>query len=72
MEVTNNIQEILDNKDMQVVDIENITGLNRNYLYDVKSGRRVPGVGNAIIIARALNKSVEEVWEIKKDPLLSG
>ena len=66
MEVINNIQEILDDKDMQVVDIENITGLNRNYLYDVKSGRRVPGVGNAIIIARALNKSVEEVWEIKK------
>ena len=66
LKLENRLKVVMAEKDMRVIDLANKTKLNANYLTDVRNGRVEPGIYNALVIARALNVNVEDIWYIKK------
>ena len=65
LEVKCRLKVILAEKDMRLTELANKTDLNYKYLSDVNVGRREPGVRNCLIIAKALDEKVEEIWKLK-------
>lgn len=66
MPVKCRLSVILAEKEMKLKELHHKTGLNYSYLSDIKRGRTVPGVDNALKIAKALNRTVEEIWVLKE------
>jgi putative transcriptional regulator len=58
----NNIRQIIDNKNLKIIDILEQTKLSKSYLYDVMNGLSVPSLVIARKIADALGVTVEEVF----------
>ena len=66
MEIKNRLKVVMAEKDMQVIELANKTGLHPNYISALRNDRKEPGIYNVLLIANTLNVSVEEIWSIKK------
>ena len=41
-----------------------IAGIGRSTISEIENGKRIPRVDTAILIAKALGKTVEEIWDL--------
>ena len=66
MELKSRLKVVMAERDMMVKELAAKTGLHPNYISDLRNRRKEPGIYNCLLIANALNASVEEIWYIKK------
>ena len=41
-----------------------IAGIGRSTISEIENGKRIPRVDTAILIAKALGNTVEEIWDL--------
>lgn len=68
--ITNNLQEILDEKLITPADLSKMTGIQRQNINSIIKGTMKPGIDFALKIAYALNKHVEEIFQLTDDAWL--
>lgn len=59
------LRVVLAKKEWQQKKLSAETGLDRNYISDIVCGRVMPGLENALIIAKAVDKHVDDIWLIE-------
>lgn len=62
--LNNKIKEILESKGLNQSDLSKLTGISRQNISDIIQNKLKPGVDFALKIAKVLNVSVEEVFQL--------
>ena len=68
MRLTSRLKVVMAEKEIGNVELSSMTGLHENYISDLRNRRKEPGIYNCLLIANALDVSVEDIWYIKKEP----
>ena len=68
MKFKSRLKIVMAEKDITNRELARTTGLHENYISDLRNRRKEPGIYNCLLIANALDVSVEDIWCIKKEP----
>lgn len=68
--IVNNLQEILNEKQISPADLSKMTGIQRQNINSIIKGTMKPGIDFALKMAYVLNKHVEEIFELTDDAWL--
>lgn len=61
-EIACNIDKILEEKGMKVKELVAESGMGQTAIYNVRHGRSLPVLDNAVKISKILGKNLEEIW----------
>ncbi len=61
MKFNDSLKEILESKNLRQADLCRMTGIQTSLMSDYMSGKKGPTIGNAILIADALNISLDRL-----------
>jgi transcriptional regulator with XRE-family HTH domain len=59
----NSMREVIEKKNLKIIDILDQTGLSKSYFYDVLNGTSVPSLINARKIAEALGTTITNIFK---------
>ena len=66
MKLKSRLKVVMAEKEVTNVELSSRTKLHENYISDLRNKRKEPGIYNALLVANALNVSVEDIWQIKE------
>ena len=65
MEMRIKLKEIRKSKNMSVIELSKLSGVNRQHIYDIENWTVTPKVTTVCKLAKALGVKIEDIFECK-------